>query len=91
MADSVGWIGSICLAICGAPQAWACWRRGNAEGISRAFVGLWLGGEIFYVIGVAMRFGFVDWQMFNCGMNIVFASVIIYYLARGPASKKPRA
>ena len=82
MADYIGWIGSIAFAVCGAPQAWACYRRGHAEGISLAFISLWLIGEICYVFSVLAKFGFISWMMFNYNLNIIFALVILYYIVR---------
>jgi len=80
MADTIGWIGSLFLAVCGAPQAWKCFRQRTAKGISPWFVTLWLGGEICYVVSVLMKFGWVSWMMFNYSLNIFFALVIAYYL-----------
>jgi len=79
-ADAIGWLGSAMFAICGAPQAWKCFCAGNAEGISPWFIGLWLGGEICYVVSVKMKFGWVPWMMFNYALNIFFATVIAFYL-----------
>ena len=87
MADTLGWIGSVLLAVCGAPQAWTCFRAGNARGISPAFVAMWLAGEVCYVVSVQMKFGWVEWMMFNYALNICFASVIAFYLVF-PSNKK---
>ena len=80
MADFIGWIGSIAFAICGIPQAWDCYKNRTARGINPLFVGLWLVGEICYVASVLMKFGWVNWMMFNYMANIFSISVIIYYL-----------
>ncbi len=81
MADTIGWIGSIFFAVCGAPQAWKCFRQRNAKGISPLFITFWLGGEVCHVVSVWMKFGPVGWMMFNYAANILFALVIAYYLA----------
>jgi len=80
MADLIGWIGSIAFAICGIPQAWDCYKNRTARGINPLFVGLWLVGEICYVASVLMKFGWVNWMMFNYMANIFSIMVIIYYL-----------
>ena len=80
MADFIGWIGSIAFAICGIPQAWDCYKNRTARGINPLFVALWLVGEVCYVASVLMKFGWVNWMMFNYMANIFSIIVIIYYL-----------
>lgn len=82
MADIIGWIGSIAFAICGIPQAWECIRRKSTRGINPAFVSLWLIGEVCYVVSVLMKFGWVNWMMFNYLANILSIIVIVYYLIK---------
>lgn len=79
MADLVGWIGSLMLAVCGAPQALKSVREGHSRGISPAFLALWLGGELSYLYSTIAKFGPVSWLVFNYVGNIVFVLVIIYY------------
>lgn len=79
MIDTIGWIGSICFALCGVPQAWQCFRAKNADGLSSLFLALWLVGEICYIVSVWARFGWVDWMMFNYVANIFCIIVILYY------------
>jgi len=81
MADFIGWTGSIAFAICGIPQAWECYKNGSARGINPFFIILWLIGEVCYVASVLMKFGWVNWMMFNYIVNIFSITVIIYYLA----------
>lgn len=81
-ADLIGWVGSVAFAVCGIPQAWECVKNRSAKGISPLFVGLWLIGEVCYVISVFMKFGWVHWMMFNYITNIVSIAVIVYYLVR---------
>jgi len=79
MADFVGWVGSVLLAVCGAPQAIQSFRQGHSRGISPWFLAFWLVGELSYVYSTAAKFGFVGWLVFNYVGNIVFVLVIIYY------------
>ncbi len=81
-ADFIGWLGSVAFAICGLPQAWECFKKRSAKGISPIFVGLWLIGEVCYVISVLMKFGWVGWMMFNYLTNIFSIAVIIFYLIK---------
>jgi uncharacterized protein with PQ loop repeat len=82
VADSIGWIGSVAFAVCGIPQAWKCYRRKTARGLSPVFVGLWLIGEVCYVASVLMKFGWVGWMMFNYLANLFSICVIIIYLIK---------
>jgi len=80
VAEVVGWIGSICFAMCGVPQAYKCIRQGHADGLSPWFLLLWFVGEICYVGAVLLQFGWVGWMMFNYVLNIVCIVVIgVYY------------
>ena len=79
MISVIGWIGSVCFALCGVPQAVACYRQGHAKGISTIFLLLWASGEVLYIIAVFMEFGFVAWMMANYFTNLVSISVIIRY------------
>ena len=79
MANFIGWLGSICFALCGLPEAVHCIKQGNAKGISLLFLLLWLGGEICYIISIAMQFGWVGWLMFNYFGNTIFVLIILWY------------
>ena len=81
-ADIIGWIGSVAFAICGLPQAWECYKNKSAKGINQLFVGLWLIGEVCYVVSVLLKFGWVSWMMFNYLANIFSIVVILYYLIK---------
>ena len=82
LADVIGWTGSVAFAFCGIPQAWECIKKKTAQGISPAFIGLWLIGEVCYVISVLMKFGWVGWMMFNYTANIFSIAVITFYLVK---------
>jgi len=54
MINFFGYLGALCLAVCGVPQAVKAWRTGSAADLSWCFLGLWLGGEAcmtLYVLG----------------------------------------
>ncbi len=81
-ADVLGWVGSIMFAVCGVPQAWQCIKNKNAYGINSLFIFLWFLGEVFYIISVLLKFGFVSWMMFNYILNIICILVIGFYLVK---------
>ena len=53
--EIIGWLGSIMLSICGLPQAIESYKKKNSDGISWAFILLWLFGEIFALIYVVYK------------------------------------
>jgi uncharacterized protein with PQ loop repeat len=76
--ELVGWIGTICLAICGLPQLFKSVREGHSEGISHAFLWLWFWGEISYIIYVLFK-DFDTIQLCNYALNIIVVIVLIYF------------
>jgi len=79
MANILGWIGAICFTAGGIPQAWKCFRQKNAHGLNISFLVLWLAGEVCLCSGTLIRFGWVDWKMFNYMSGTLCALVIFYY------------
>ncbi len=79
LSDAIGWVGSIAFAVCGVPQAWDCLRTKTAKGISPGFIALWFLGEICYVASILMKYGWVNWMMFNYISNIVSIVIIGYF------------
>ena len=75
----IGWIGSVCLAFSGMPQAYKCWRQGHARGLSFPTLSLWFIGEVCYVIATIGEFGMVAWLLFNYILNLVCISVMLWY------------
>lgn len=79
VAAVIGWIGSICFAACGIPQAIRCVQQGHANGLSPWFLILWLIGEVCYVAAVLMQFGWVWWMMVNYIINLICLLVLCRY------------
>lgn len=79
MITTIGWIGSLCLAFSGAPQAYKCYCQGHARGLSIFTLSLWFTGEVCYVVATIGEFGLVWWLLFNYFMNIFFISVMLWY------------
>jgi len=75
--EIMGWLGSICLAICGIPQAWQSIKDKHSHGISWGFVLLWAFGEIF---ALAYVYDKLDLPLLlNYATNILILAVILYY------------
>ena len=79
MADLFGWLGCVCFAFCGVPQALKSYKDGHSFGMTHSFIALWLSGEVFYIGGTLLKFGWVHWIMWNCLTNTVSIFVIAYY------------
>jgi hypothetical protein len=74
----IGWIGSIALGICGAPQAWKAYQDGHAEGLDTSFLALWTVGDVctlYAVLGDAP----IAYLIANYMANLVFLSVMWKY------------
>lgn len=76
---ALGWLGSIMLSLCAAPQAYECYKQGHAKGLSKVFLGLWSLGEILTLIAVSHEAP-KAYLICNYLSNIMFLSVIWYYL-----------
>lgn len=80
--ELIGWIGSVCFALGGIPQALKCYKEGHARGLSCAGLLLWLAGEICYIISVLSLFGWVAWMMFNYITSTICLVVMLWYKFR---------
>lgn len=83
----LGWLGTICFAISGVPQAWQCTIQRHARGVNPFTLSLWMAGEVFYTIAVLAEFGWVGWLLINYIVNILVISVIIFWKVRGNAKE----
>jgi uncharacterized protein with PQ loop repeat len=73
----MGWIGSLCLSICGLPQAWLSFKEKSSDGISWGFLLLWGFGELF---GISYVVDKADAPLIvNYATNILIIGVILYY------------
>jgi len=83
--ELIGWLGSLCLAICALPQAYNAMRLGRSDGIQTSFLLLWLTGEVLALIYSGGKD--VLPLLFNYGFNILFISIILYFkmYPRSPA------
>lgn len=76
MIDTIGIIGSACLAICAVPEAYNSWKRGRSD-ISSGFLFLWGFGEICTLIYVLPKLDLP--LILNYGINIIFIGIIFRY------------
>jgi len=77
MIETIGWIGSICFALCGAPQAWLSYKQGHSVGVTWSLLILWLIGEICSIIYVVPK-GHIP-LIVNYLANLVFVAIVLYY------------
>lgn len=80
MTELIGWIGSIMFALCGLPQAILCIQQGHSKGVSRAFLGMWLVGELCFIFFTLAKFGTIPQLLLNYLVNLVFVIVIGFYM-----------
>lgn len=77
MFEILGWIGSLCLAGCGIPQAWVSFKDKHSDGISWAFLLLWAFGEVFAIIYVYDK---LDVPLIvNYGVNLLIVGIMLYF------------
>lgn len=73
----LAWIGSFCLAICAVPQAAKSLKTCSSDGISWAFLSLWLVGEVCLLAYVVSR---GEWALvMNYAGNIVCLLIILRF------------
>ena len=76
----IGWLGALCFAFCGFPQAYQSHIQGHADGVNPAFMLLWFLGEVFSMIYVYYTHGFDKPLFTNYFLNLTFISIILYYM-----------
>lgn len=77
MINFIGYLGSICLAICGLPQCILSIKQGHSNGISIGFLILWSLGEIFTLIYIIPKSDLP--LLLNYSANIIFLVIIWKY------------
>lgn len=75
--ETIGWLGAVCFAMCGVPQAWESYKNGHSDGMTWGFLGLWGAGEVLTLIYVLPTW---QWPLiFNYLWNLVFIGIVMYY------------
>lgn len=80
MIDAIGWIAGLLFGFCGLPQALKCIRDGKSEGISKAFLLMWLTAELLMQAYVLSKHGFEMPLLVNYWLNTAFCLVIAKYM-----------
>lgn len=75
--ETIGWIGSTLLAICGVPEAIKVYLKKQCD-IGWTMLITWYLGEILAAIYTAFKLG-LDPLLFNYSVNIVAITVMLYY------------
>jgi uncharacterized protein with PQ loop repeat len=79
--ETIGWIGSLCFALCGLPQAIQSFRTKSSEGINSGMLALWTLGEVLTLVYITLTT--VQWPLIaNYVFNLACLTVIIYYKRR---------
>ena len=79
MIDLICWTASILLSLCGAPQAYLCYKQGHARGVSHLFLGMWFWGEVLLQVYVLLKHGLDLPLLVNYWVNLFFILIIMKY------------
>lgn len=79
LLEIIGWIGTFFFSVCGLPQAIKSWRERSADGISWAFLFMWMAGEILTTIYTAFQPQLLVPLLVNYAFNIVLIGIIMYW------------
>lgn len=80
MIETIGWFGSVCLALCALPQSIKSIKEGHSKGISFGFIWLWLFGEISMLAYVYLKIGLDLPILSESIFNTLFLVIIMKYL-----------
>jgi uncharacterized protein with PQ loop repeat len=75
--ECLGWVGAVCLTLCGLPQLYTTVRYKKVEGLSLGMLVAWhVGGVLtgIYIAITAFRWPLI----FNYGLNTIVTSLLIY-------------
>ena len=79
MVTWLGWIGSVLLALCAAPQAVQSWDQRNSYGVNRTFLWTWALGELFVLVYMLSQSDILVPLVLNYVANLICLGVILYY------------
>lgn len=77
MIESMGWLGNLLLAVCAVPQAWASFKQGHSDGITKEMLWLWGVGTLL-ALPLQVDKGIVQ-AVVNYNVNLFLISVIVYF------------
>jgi len=75
--ETIGYIGSIMLAVCGLPQAIESYKTKSSEGLTWGFIVLWLFGELFTFAYILPKMDLP--LLINYSANIILLTIIVYF------------
>lgn len=73
MITTLGWAGSLLLALCAIPQAYKSYTEKRTVGVSIVFLWMWLAGEVMAAI-------YVYWEKYSLPLMLNYISNIILIL-----------
>lgn len=79
LIEAIGWIGSLLLAVCAAPQAWTSFKVKHGKGVSALFLWMWVIGEILTLAYILLSPALQLPLIVNYSLNIFFILVILRY------------
>lgn len=79
MIKSIGWVGSVLLALCGLPLAIEAVANRGVSNLNLYFTFMWYIGEICVLIYVIKTHGFDRPLLFNYVLNIIFVSIVLFF------------
>jgi uncharacterized membrane protein HdeD (DUF308 family) len=79
--NTLGWVGSILLSICGVFEAVQSYRTKTSK-LTWGFLITWFLGELLVLIPVVFQIQ-EGYLITNYLLNLVFISIIIYYKRKG--------
>lgn len=74
----LGWIGAICFALCGSPQALKSYKDGHSNGLDCKFLLMWTVGEVFTLIAV-VKDAPLKYLIYNYAANLIFLVIMWKY------------
>ena len=75
MLNKIGWVGSILLSLCGAPEAYRAMTAWKYE-ISVPFIVMWGLGELLVLVPVVLEIR-KPYLIFNYSANLFFITLIL--------------
>ena len=75
----IGWSAALILAFRSVPQVLKCIRQGNARGISKPFLWLWLIGSLMMIVYIVVSVNHDYVLLFAYTFSSVAACIIIRY------------
>lgn len=82
MIEAIGTLGVICFAFCALPQAYECIKNKHADGVSSAFLGMWLIGELSMIFYSAAK-PLPNILLYNYLGNLLCLIIIIHFKIKG--------